>query len=798
MVENILYRISSEYAQVLNLYFNEMYEKFPFKYFSIFESKRKPKAQIRLSLERIKNIASAGRFDDVFKPDFNKSIERNIILLSKYYTEFVNDFSTRVELIKEVKESFKFVDIKNLYGISSQNKVLHDLIQYLYRFREYFLIILLNGSIGSRDYKPGWSDIDLFIIIKNQYLNSKKNLKKIRKITLKINRYLKIYSVLQLHGVFFSSEDHMLSNYNEFFPITCLNTGQVITNLKILQFLIPNNIDSSLNYYKVVSNSFRDLYFKSKVKQILLIEKIRLFHRIYSFPFTFLQCLNINIGKKESFDQITEFSKEFPKIKNFYKELNKLYWNWRITKLSTLKFRRFLSRFFSLNYLNKLFRNLESDIVKRINKYFNFYLENGFFEEFIHYLDHADNYLEEAFPEYKNEYKPYLKKTFYERTLEKVSKIFSNYDEIYSIYQFGSIHAPGNSDVDLIFVIKDDIPLFNRIIDTFKTKFTQDERFIIYQHSPFVIPLELAPNLNFLLPCSNLIKIYGKSIEFKKVENPYTKLAIFIELLIFTSLIRIPKTINKIEDLVFPLQKINTIKHIIGLYLDLEQEFSIERTVDLTPIYNVIEKNDALRKNMYFYDVIKIISFVNNSVLMINKFLFELRITFSDFIEEKALNNRVIKLKKQYPIFKFGEHFFVSDKNSLNRIYNKKGKIFDDIKRLYQPWSFYFFFQTRLLKKPFYEGNKKRISYINKFLNYTSHFNDGNNLYMPFWYYDLNKPFFSLLWDSIPKQLRKKKIVYFYLWQTLRSSLIKFWKSIKKEKIRSLISRIKQKLDIFF
>jgi hypothetical protein len=590
----------------------------------------------------------------------------------------------------------------------------------------------------------------------------------------------------------------MLTNYSEFFPITCLNTGQVITNLKNFQFLIPNNTDSSLNYYKVVSNSFRDLYFKNKVKQISLIEKIILFHRIYSFPFTFLQCLNINIGKKESFDKITEFSKEFPEIKNFYKELNKLYWNWRIKKLSTLKFRKFLSRFFSLNYINKLFINLESDIVKRINKYFNFYLENGFFEEFIHYLDHADNYLEEAFPEYKNEYKPYLKKTFYEKTLEKVSKIFSNYDEIYSIYQFGSTHAPGNSDVDLIFVIKDGIPFFNKVIDTIKTKFTQDERFIIYQHFPFVIPLELTPNLNFLLPCSNLIKIYGKSIEFHKVKNPYTKLAIFIELLIFTSLIQIPRTINKIEDLVFPLQKINTIKYIIGLYLDLEQEFSIERTIDLTPIYNVIKKNDALRKKMYFYDVIKIKSFVNNSVLMINKFLFELRIIFSDFIEENALSNRTIKLKKQYPIFKFGKHFFVSDKNNLNRIYNKKGKIFDDIKRLYQPWSFYFFFQTRLLKKPFYEGIKKRISYINKYLNYTTHFNDGNNLYMPFWYYDLNKPFFSLLWDSIPKQLRKKKIVYFYLWQTLRRSLIKFWNSIKKEKIRSLISRIKQKLDILF
>lgn len=93
-----------------------------------------------------------------------------------------------------------------------------------------------------------------------------------------------------------------------------------------------------------------------------------MFHRIYSFPFTFLQCFDYNIGKKEAFSKI------------------------------------------------------------------------------------------------KDEFRDFFEKHILSRFLKKMGEIFSENDEISAIYQFGSIPAPGNSNIDLIFITKDILPFFNNII----------------------------------------------------------------------------------------------------------------------------------------------------------------------------------------------------------------------------------------------------------------------------------------------------------------------------------------------
>ena len=45
---------------------------------------------------------------------------------------------------------------------------------------------------------------------------------------------------------------------------------------------------------------------------------------------------------------------------------------------------------------------------------------------------------------------------FYEECSEKIVRTFSSLPGIVSIYQFGNVRAPGNSDIDILFIVDDD------------------------------------------------------------------------------------------------------------------------------------------------------------------------------------------------------------------------------------------------------------------------------------------------------------------------------------------------------
>lgn len=773
-----IYKISYNITSLLNIYLNGLEKRFPLKYFSFFQFRSIPKTQIIDIIKNLLIIIKKDNLQKFFKIDLNKSIEENILTIIKNYQFFISQASKGFKIENVKVNELKPVNFNNLYGISGEEKELIRLIQTLFQFKKYFKLILLNGSIGSRDYKPGWSDIDLFIIIKNKYLNSIENLRKLRRIALTINKLLMKYCIFQYHKVIYSSEYHIQANYNEFFPISCLETGQIITEMENLQFRIPPQEHSALNYFKSIYLSSKNLFFKSKIKELDIFSQVLFFHRIFSFPFSFLQCFNINIGKKNSFHKLkTEFKNIFLEISEFYNQANKFYLEWKIKKLCTYKIRKLLSSIISINYLNKIFVKNEKYIIKRIKKYYNKFSKNGIFNQYNKYLDLANDYLESHYPIYINPHRPYLKRKFYEYCIEKVNRIFSGFDDITSIYQFGTVSAPGNSDIDLMFVVKNNKNIFDKYYNAFKTQFTPNEQYIVFKHHPTVISENIASYINYLLPYKNISKIYGKDIKFREISNPYIKFGLLVELLIYISPKKLPLKINQPEDLRTHLQVIKSISYTIDLFIEISQKFNLKSRINFEEIQSIFKINDFIRKNSFLININILKSHIKNAFLRLNKLLYKLRCEIAHFIEKNVLKKIVLPYKKSIPILKIGNYFFVANEKKRLKI-NKFQRHLTQANELYRlyyyyPWSFYFFFKHQnFLKKEFFEGVSERNYYLMKYLKFITSYNNGKTEYAPFWYWDKQK--FLLytvsqkLWKILPKPLQDKFIFYYYFMKAFR------------------------------
>ena len=173
---------------------------------------------------------------------------------------------------------------------------------------------------------------------------------------------------------------------------------------------------------------------------------------------------------------------------------------------------------------------------------------------------------------------------FYKHCEEKVVNQISSIKGVVSIYKFGSVKAPGNSDLDFFIVVKNDKNINQKIYEILEN-LDEDERYIAYQHSPIVLNEELAPFLHIIREASNVIHLYGEIIEFKSLSKE-EKLAQFLELLILDYPKRFSYIRQEIKkgEIRIGYQFINASKYTINMIKELE--------VDITT-----ELNDMLKKN---------------------------------------------------------------------------------------------------------------------------------------------------------------------------------------------------------
>ncbi|MBS3101599.1 hypothetical protein J4204_05725 [Candidatus Woesearchaeota archaeon] len=111
----------------------------------------------------------------------------------------------------------------------------------------------------------------------------------------------------------------------------------------------------------------------------------------------------------------------------------------------------------------------------------------------------------------------------YGRVLGRIKRKAQKEDGILSVYGFGKVSAPGISDIDLIFVLKEG----SKLPPLLKKNYIDDDSKYLVFH-PFLIFTEnIFKNIRYIYPSSDYIKIYGRKIsiympkkhELKKIKT---------------------------------------------------------------------------------------------------------------------------------------------------------------------------------------------------------------------------------------------------------------------------------------
>ncbi|MEF2144717.1 MAG: hypothetical protein V3573_04660 [Desulfovibrionaceae bacterium] len=177
---------------------------------------------------------------------------------------------------------------------------------------------------------------------------------------------------------------------------------------------------------------------------------------------------------------------------------------------------------------------------------------------------------------------------FYEHCGQKVARVFCGLDGVAALYRFGHVSAPGNSDLDFLFVVENHaVNMGTAIAQAFDREFTAEELWVVRQHDPMVLNRELAPELAYIRPATGLVRLHGPDIAFLEVAEPEHVAIKLAELLLtyYPYMLLTPPELTR-----WPLQFINAYKFV------LQQAEVLGLDVERDCIDRMLERNQELRR----------------------------------------------------------------------------------------------------------------------------------------------------------------------------------------------------------
>ena len=155
------------------------------------------------------------------------------------HLEFFKSESKEIRILKpKIYNSEEFLEGDDREFL----KLVDDMANYINSFlSEYIETFLLHGSFGTKDYSKGWSDIDSFMVIRTNTIESTDKLVELRKKCLFLRN--KFYQIcpLQHHGIM-TYTNYDLKNYLPgFLPLQSLEKSQALFFDQKIQFNIIQN-----------------------------------------------------------------------------------------------------------------------------------------------------------------------------------------------------------------------------------------------------------------------------------------------------------------------------------------------------------------------------------------------------------------------------------------------------------------------------------------------------------------------------------------------------------------------------
>ena len=266
-----------------------------------------------VSEDNIKRIKSLNKIAVLLNNngyDFSDSIKK--------YKERVNsrDFAA---ILSALYSDFSLIKSKNAKPVSKPRCAEFDIktykksdLNYLRPLSElkeyadnklklYLAGFYLHGSLATKDYIKGWSDVDTLTVISKKTISNPESLLKLRNLVYHMRYFFYRIDPLQHHGSTIISE-HDLENYCQtYFPVQVFRyANSFFQDDKISKFKSRDFSSESLKSLFWFVNYFRKLKFEKRLRLESYDSKTML-HSITLFPTMYLQSRGILTYKKFSF-----------------------------------------------------------------------------------------------------------------------------------------------------------------------------------------------------------------------------------------------------------------------------------------------------------------------------------------------------------------------------------------------------------------------------------------------------------------------------------------------------------------
>jgi len=305
---------------------------------------------------------------EIFNKKINWYYDIKSILYQKrnlFLTETVNhakiirkDF-IKLNLKRNKNNNFKFKSKKTKKiiwknYINSKDRIfkkkIYKIFIFLYKnkIQNYTKHFVVHGSIASNDYIKGWSDLDTFVVLKNEILFDVNKIISLRHILKIFYKKLISISKFQHHGLILFTELDLKNYLNGFLPIEALKKNfDIFQNSEILIRTAKRKRNLSLQSLKERYRYLKDaqktgLYKHHSLKGINLevplkvgrSQMYQLFCHIgfvLNIPILYFDATNRSIHKKKSFkkfykeikdSEITELIKKSEKVRKLWQIKN--------------------------------------------------------------------------------------------------------------------------------------------------------------------------------------------------------------------------------------------------------------------------------------------------------------------------------------------------------------------------------------------------------------------------------------------------------------------------------------------
>jgi hypothetical protein len=112
----------------------------------------------------------------------------------------------------------------------------------------------LHGSLSSKDYIKGWSDVDLFIILNKSFVTDFRVLIKVRVVIQKANQLMKLIDPFQHHGIAVFSDIDLTYYLDTFIPLNSLGVVRVAGGGEAeINYMVKHTKDRKVNLVNLLN-----------------------------------------------------------------------------------------------------------------------------------------------------------------------------------------------------------------------------------------------------------------------------------------------------------------------------------------------------------------------------------------------------------------------------------------------------------------------------------------------------------------------------------------------------------------